>query len=410
MESHKIVTVAGAVFWPRWSPEGSRIRFTVRDAKNGTNSLWEVGRDGTRARPLLLGWNSPPAECCGTWSPDGKFFFFQSTQNEKTNIWVLREAWGSFRKTTSAPVLLTTGGMNYFAPTVSRDGKQIFVKGAVPRGEVVQYDANSRQFVPYLAGISAENLDFSRDGRSVIYVSYPEGTLWRSTIDGRDRVQLTFSPMRVFLPRWSPDAKRIAFAAKLPGRRWKIYVISAAGGRPEQVTHGDDDEGDVSWSSATTLVFGAMGVGLQSPTMRAIQILDLTTLQVSTIPGSQGLYSPRSSPDGRYIAAMPVEQDKLMVYNFRTKKWAQWPVSNPLFLSWSRDGRYIYFNSALTSEPAFLRVGISDGKVEKVADLKNVRPASSLFGAWSGLTPDDSPLLLRDTGTKEIFALNWQEP
>jgi Tol biopolymer transport system component len=300
--------------------------------------------------------------------------------------------------------------MNYFAPIVSRDGKQIFVKGAVPRGEVVQYEANSRQFVPYLAGISAESLDFSQDGQLVTYVSYPEGTLWRSRIDGRDRVQLTFSPMRVFLPQWSPDAKRIAFAAKLPGRRWKVYVISASGGRPEQVTHGDDDEGDASWSSATTLVFGTMGVGLQSPTIRSIQSVDLTTRQISTIPASRGLYSPRCSPDGRYIAAMPVEQDRLMIYDFKRKKWAQWPVSNPLFPSWSRDGRHIYFNSALTSEPAFLRVGISDGKVEKVADLKNVRPASSIFGVWSGLTPDDSPLLLRDTGTKEIFALDWQEP
>jgi len=175
------------------------------------------------------------------------------------------------------------------------------------------------------------------------------------------------------------------------------------------VTHGEDDEGDVSWSSATTLVFGAMGVGLQSPSSRSIRILDLTTLQVSTVPSSQGLYSPRCSPDGRYLAAMPVEQDKLMIYDFRTRKWAQWAVSNPLFPSWSRDGRYIYFNSALASEPAFARVRISDGKVEKVA-LGNIRPASSIFGAWSGLAPDDSPLLLRDTGTKEIFALDWQAP
>src|SRR5690242_3241299 len=59
--------------------------------------------------------------------------------------------------------------------------------------------------------------------------------------------------------------KELLLLPKLPGRRWKVYVISAAGGRPEQVTHGEDDEGDVSWSSATTLVFGAMGVGLQSP-------------------------------------------------------------------------------------------------------------------------------------------------
>ena len=174
------------------------------------------------------------------------------------------------------------------------------------------------------------------------------------------------------------------------------------------MTHGDGDEGDVSWLSATTLVFGTLGVGPQSPVIRSIQILDLETLKISVLPASQGLYSPRCSPDGRYIAAMPVEQDKLRIYDFITKKWSQRTVSNPLFPSWSRNGRYIYFNSALASEPAFARVRISDGKVEKVSDLKNVRPASSIFGAWSGLAPDDSPLLLRDTGTKEIFALDWQ--
>ena len=60
--------------------------------------------------------------------------FFQSTQDEKTDIWVLQEGEGFFRKAASAPVLFTTGGMSYFAPVVSRDGKKIFVKGAVPRG------------------------------------------------------------------------------------------------------------------------------------------------------------------------------------------------------------------------------------------------------------------------------------
>jgi len=32
------------------------------------------------------------------------------------------------------------------------------------------------------------------------------------------------------------------------------------------------------------------------------------------------------------------------------------------------------------------------------------------FGFYLGLAPDDSPLLLRDTGTQEIVALDWQAP
>ena len=36
--------------------------------------------------------------------------------------------------------------------------------GWQPRGELVRYDSKSRQLVPYLSGISAMGLDFSRDG------------------------------------------------------------------------------------------------------------------------------------------------------------------------------------------------------------------------------------------------------
>jgi Tol biopolymer transport system component len=100
-------------------------------------------------------------------------------------------------------------------------------------------------------------VDFSKDGGWVTYVAYPERSLWRSKIDGSHRIQLTLSPMRVFLPRWSPDGRRIAFAATLPGQRWQIYVISAEGGRPEQMTDGKGDYGDVGWSpDGDSLLFG----------------------------------------------------------------------------------------------------------------------------------------------------------
>ena len=58
---------------------------------------------------------------------------------------------------------------------------------------------------------------------------------------------------------------------------------------------------------------------------------------------------------------------------------------------------------------AVMRVRIRDRKLERVANLKNLRQ-TGYFGAWLGLAPDDSPLLLRDTGTQEVYALDWQEP
>ena len=147
---------------------------------------------------------------------------FQSTHNGNTDVWAIRERAGILRRARSEPVQLTTGQMNTLAPLPSQDGKRLFVIGAMPRGELVRYDAKSGQFVAYLEGISADEEDFSRDGRWVTYVAYPEGTLWRSRIDGSEKLQLTFPPTKVFLPRWSPDGKEIAFSATVPGRPWSI--------------------------------------------------------------------------------------------------------------------------------------------------------------------------------------------
>ena len=32
------------------------------------------------------------------------------------------------------------------------------------------------------------------------------------------------------------------------------------------------------------------------------------------------------------------------------------------------------------------------------------------WGEWVGLALDDAPLLVRDTGTQDIYALDWEAP
>jgi serine/threonine protein kinase len=90
--SRKLVTTAGTPLWLRSEPGGHLLRFTLRDHRTDTLSLWEVSADGDGLHPLLPGWNDPPAECCGNWSPDGKYFAFQSSRNGRSNIWVLQKA------------------------------------------------------------------------------------------------------------------------------------------------------------------------------------------------------------------------------------------------------------------------------------------------------------------------------
>ena len=124
--------------------------------------------------------NNPPAKRCGNWTPDGRYYVFQSTRNGRTNIWSIRDTAGFFRKSVRDPVQLTSGQMDSSAPVFSRDGNKLFVIGSAPREEIIRYDAKSGQFVPYLAGVSADSLAFSTEGNWVAYVTFPEGTLWRS--------------------------------------------------------------------------------------------------------------------------------------------------------------------------------------------------------------------------------------
>ena len=117
---------------------------TVGDVvdKTGLLSIWELSANGTGIHELFPNWNHPPTACCGNWTPDGKYFVFQATRNNKTEIWATKEkdVRGWFRRSEDEPVQLTSGQLNSLAPVPSPDGKKLYVIGQQLRGELVRYD------------------------------------------------------------------------------------------------------------------------------------------------------------------------------------------------------------------------------------------------------------------------------
>lgn len=399
-EPHKLFSAADLIYDPAWSSDGTTIRFRVGGAFAAQGSLWQVSVDGTNAHPLLPGWHIPPNECCGRWTSDGKYFVFQS----KGNIWVSTEKGSLFGKADSQPVQLTSGPMTFSTPVPSKDGKKLFVVGALAHGELTRYDVKSAAFIPFLSGISADSVSFSKDGQWVAYVSFPEGTLWRSKSDGSQRIQLSYPPLTAVLPSWSPDGQQIVFYAFSSGQKAKMYTVSAEGGSPrEMMPENSPAQWDAAWSpDGTKIVFG----GTASDPDSTIQILDVRTHQLSTLPDSKDLFSPRWSPDGRYLVAMPSNSRSLMLFEFSSQKWEEIAKMSMGFPNWSKNGEYIYFLHE-EDQPSVMRIRIRDRKIERVADLKNFQQ-TGYWGIWLGISPDDSPLLLRDTGTQEIYALDWQ--
>jgi Tol biopolymer transport system component len=273
----------------------------------------------------------------------------------------------------------------------------------------VRIEPATGRISPFVAGLSAEGVSFSRDGASMAYVTFPDGLLWVSKTDGSDPRQITFGPMAAALPRWSPDQTRIAFSARTRGNPWQVYVVPVAGGGPQRLPSGGRQAVDPDWSGdGRSLVFGEVAEDARSTPGNAIRILDLVTRQVREVPGSEGLFSPRWSPDGRYILALAADFQKLSLFDTATQKWDNLTSLSASYPNWSRDSQFIYFSTPFRSKVPFYRLHLQDRKLETLAQMTDFGPlAAGRFGGWSGIAPDGSILAARNVSIQEIYALNW---
>jgi Tol biopolymer transport system component len=300
----------------------------------------------------------------------------------------------------------------FSSPTPSPDGKKLFVIGQQRRFDLIRLDSKSPQFSVYLSGVSAGEADITRDSEWIAYVAHPGLTLWRSKPDGSSRTQLTYAPMQAHMPRWSPDRTQIAFMASRPGKPWKIFVMPAEGGTPHEVTAGDHNQGEPTWTpKGDSIVFAGMPwLEYRTAAGPNIHIANLKTSQVADIPDSENLFSPRTSPDGRYVAALSTDSTKLMLSDMEKKSWTQLAVSRFGFENWSHDGKYLYAEDYSDKADDLVRVSVPKGKVERLLSIKEVPRGFDPWEFWVGLAPDDSPLLMRDKSTQEIYSLEVRFP
>jgi Tol biopolymer transport system component/DNA-binding winged helix-turn-helix (wHTH) protein len=386
---------------PQFSPDGAHLRFDGYNSARNIDSIWELDLREKQITQLFPRWNTP--QHSGNWTTDGRYFFFNThnpVKDRDEDVWVLPES--GVRK--EAVVQLTRGPLAFGCPFLSPEGNRLFVLGTQSRAELARYDSREKQFLPYMKGISASEAEISRDGNWVAYVSYPDLTLWRSRLDGTEKVQLTSPPIEVVGPRWSPDGTRIAFTDLQAGKVWKVYTISIGGGIPEEIFPGDTTaERDPSWwPDGRSIIFGRSYFSGKGEILR----IDLTSHQVSSVPGSERIFSPRLSPDGRRIAAFSEQDRKLMLYDFQTRKWREAAHGIFGFNSWSYNGKSIYLVD-VTGEGEIVRFDLDHSNLVKIASLKGIEQGSR---GWVGLARDDSPLLVLDKSVSDVYRLDLQIP
>ena len=401
----EVYTAKGSVFAPRFSPDGKRIRFTVGNTAQNTTSIWEVGNDGANPHAVLGNWQGGSAACCGSWTADGRYYIFQATQNSFTTITTLWALPDSGPRAT--PVQLTNGPMSFGNASPARDNSKIWAIGVQPTGEVVRYDVAAKKFVPLLTSVSATDLEYTADGKWVTYVSVPDATLWRCRADGSDRLQLSSAPERAALPRWSPDGKSIAYVRLLPGKSSKLSVISAGGGTPKDILDENRSQIDANWSSdGKRIMFGSF---VHDSDVIYIRVVDLNTGKVENVPGSEGLFSPRWSPNQRYIAALSSDLNSVKLFDYQTRKWTTWfsePAGTVNYPSWSADSTHLYFDDFVTDEESIRTVKVGESRAESVLKVGGIERYLGPFGLWSGRTADGSWMFVRDRSTQEVYQLS----
>jgi len=387
------------------------------DLNTRVGVLWEVSPDGAGLHPLLRGWTNgagwPESDSSGRWFPSGNYYLFRSRRGKVSAIWALRENHFWLPQFDRHPVQIYSSPLDFSSLAPSPDGKRVFFPAVQERLEWLRYDARRGQIMPYLSGIAGRWIDHSQDERWVAYTAFPEGTLWRCRPDGSERVQLTFAPMRVFPPRWSPDGTRIAFGGIRPGLNTQVYVLpvsQSGAGVPETVTSAPFTAEDPDWSpDGNSLVFWrGLPTGVQG--QPGLYRMDWKTRKTEFLPGSEALSAPAWSPDSRYIAATSSSQ--ILLFDFHTRQWTPLASGAALrSLKWSHDGKYVYYQDFLAGaeQPTF-RVRVADRRVARVLSSRQLRQSNVTGYSLSSLAPGDVPIVMVEHRNADLYALDVELP
>jgi serine/threonine protein kinase/Tol biopolymer transport system component len=400
----KIWDAPGRVAWPYFSPDSRRIRVTVFGVKEGSSpKIWELNADGSNPHRLALEWPEDADQTYGQWTRDGKHFVFVSSREGLNNLYeLIQPAWFEFWKKAIA-VRLTAGQIDVLAATPRRDNDGLFVIGRIAQGAMQVYDPRLKRFVPFLGGLAAADFVISPDKQWMAYRDYPRRHLWRSRLDGSEKLQLTDS--LAWMPRWSPDSKWIVFSDYK-----EIYRVSIDRGTPEKLTsEGKTEVAPTWWPDGKLIAFNDYPRPGQIP---GIKVLDLATRNISIMPGSEGFFVPSWSPDGKYMVAIAENPSRMALYSAASKTWkdlkifkAPWP-----YWAWANDSKSVSFamrEAGLDGEPGIYQLTIGDGEWDQVAKFDGVTVNLDGWEGFPSVTADGQIAMMSDTSVVQIYSTKW---
>jgi serine/threonine protein kinase/Tol biopolymer transport system component len=389
---------------PYFSPDSRRIRVTVNGAKQDSPpNLWELNADGSNPHQLALDWPEDADQTQGQWTRDGKHFIFMSHREGVNNIYeLIQPPWFEFWKKATA-VRLTAGQIDVLGATPGRDSDGLFMIGKISQGAMQVYDPKLKRFVPFLDGLAAADFVISPDKKWMAYKDYPQRRLWRSRLDGSEKLQLTDS--FAWIPKWSPDSKWIAFSDFK-----EIYRVSVDGGTPEKLTaEGKSEVAPAWWPDGKSIAFNDFPLPGQA---LGIKVLDLETRKVSIMPGSEFFFVPSWSPDGKYMVAIAQNPSRMVLYTAASGTWKDLKIFKApwQYWVWANDSRSVYFamrDPEPGEQPGMYQLTIADGKWEQAAKFDGLTVNRDVLEGFPSMTADGRVAMMRDTSVVQIYWAKW---
>jgi Tol biopolymer transport system component len=386
-----------------FSPDGRQLSVTVGvsatvGADSAPTRLWSVGADGQNAHPLRLDWPANASQDSGQWTPNGQHFVFSSDREERTNLYELATPpWFAFwRKPTAARI--TGNQLPILAAAPMRDSQGLFVLGKTDEGAMRAYDPRSKKLLPYLDDLSMIEFVISPDRQWMAYSEYPSRHLWKSRLDGSERVQLTSSI--ALMQQWSPDGKWLAYTSF-----HNVYLVSAAGGAPEKLTPDGIYGVAPSWfPDGKSIAFNNYPYP-DKPF--GIHVIDLATRRISDMPGADQYYVPSWSPDGKYMVAMAQNPPRMVLYSAQTKTWRDLRTFDVPwgYWVWASDSKSIYMGLILGNNGIY-QLTVPQGEWKHLCGLAGVNDPQGA-DSFLSLTPDGQPAIMSRTGVGQIYSLRW---
>jgi Tol biopolymer transport system component/DNA-binding winged helix-turn-helix (wHTH) protein len=400
-----------------WSPDGQVLRFSQRSSRPMARAVWEVRLDGSQLRPILPDWSNFASEGAGSWSPNGRYYVFNT--DPPNDLWLLREHAAFLTARREQPIHMVIGPMTFWGPVFGKNGNKLFVIGISGGGELVRYDLKLHQAIPLLPGVCSISAVFSPDGTQLACPSRSERSLLRMRPDGSDRLAFTLMPPFLGNFAWSPDGKQIVFDGATQDWKQRLFLVSAAGGVPKELFPDTQTQFDPAWSPDGKLLafartLDSVGSGSAGPgeAQSNIQVLDLSSNHLSVLPGSSGIRSPAWSPDGHFIAGVTLDGRKMMLFDLRTQQWEQLCEANLIFGRpyWSKDNESVYFQDILGEGESVYRFRLGLRKKELLVSFEELLSSGIQRVAFNGFTPDGALIASVDRNVADVYSVELDLP